>query len=83
MAIFKVQQSMALVILFAALTNLVSAQNINGSENKTTLCIECHGNNGNSNNPQYPSLAGQKAAYIASQLNAFKTGLRTDTVMQT
>ncbi len=36
---------------------------------------------GNSTDPQYPKLAGQKAYYIRSQLYAFKNGVRKSDVM--
>lgn len=44
--------------------------------NKTATCIACHGTNGNSVNPEWPSLAGQNAAYIAEQLQLFKANKR-------
>jgi cytochrome c553 len=31
---------------------------------KASTCVACHGPNGNSTNPMWPSLAGQNAAYI-------------------
>lgn len=44
-------------------------------------CASCHGETGNSTNPLYPKLAGQKAAYLYAQLWAFKQGRRPSTVM--
>jgi cytochrome c553 len=44
-------------------------------------CIACHGPNGNSQNPDYPVLAGQSWRYIYIQLKDFKEGRRTDPVM--
>ncbi|HEY9164237.1 MAG TPA: c-type cytochrome [Magnetovibrio sp.] len=35
-------------------------------------CFECHGPNGVSNLPTRPTIAGQKADYVARQLQAFK-----------
>lgn len=35
-------------------------------------CFDCHGENGISNHPQFPNLAGQNALYIFHQLQAFK-----------
>lgn len=58
------------------------------AENKTTTnpnasnCLGCHGNNGNSSIPTTPSLAGQSASYIYNQLQAFKSGKRTNPIMQ-
>ena len=48
---------------------------------KATTCIACHGVNGNSVNPEWPSLAGQSAAYIREQLNLFHNGKRSNAVM--
>jgi cytochrome c553 len=43
---------------------------------KAATCVACHGPNGNSANPLWPSLAGQNAAYIVGQLKHFKTNAR-------
>lgn len=44
-----------------------------------TACLACHGPDGKGNEPaKFPRLAGQNAQYIELQLNAFKTGKRTN-----
>jgi cytochrome c553 len=48
---------------------------------KSVTCAACHGPDGNSVNPQWPSLAGQNAKYIVQQLEAFKRGERSDPLM--
>lgn len=48
---------------------------------KAAVCGACHGPDGNSTNAQWPKLAGQGAAYIVDQLQAFKDGTRADPVM--
>jgi cytochrome c553 len=59
---------------------------VNGSvENGTAkagVCLACHGMNGNSTNPEWPSLAGQSAAYTAEQLRLFRSGVRNNPIMQ-
>jgi len=45
---------------------------------KAATCLACHGVNGNSVNPEWPSLAGQNAAYVAKQLHAFHDKTRAD-----
>jgi cytochrome c553 len=45
------------------------------------LCSACHGPNGNSANPAVPSLAGQPAQFIATQLIMFREKRRTDPQM--
>lgn len=42
----------------------------------SATCAACHGADGISAIPTYPNLAGQKEAYIAAQLAAFKSGER-------
>ena len=48
---------------------------------KAIVCQACHGANGNSTNPEWPSLAGIGADYIAEQLKNFKEGKRNNPVM--
>ena len=45
------------------------------------VCAACHGANGVSVSATIPNLAGQKAAYLGSQLNAFKAGARKNAIM--
>jgi cytochrome c553 len=45
---------------------------------KALSCQACHGPNGNSVNGQWPSLAGQNAAYIEAQLRQFHNKTRVD-----
>lgn len=40
------------------------------------LCIACHGPQGNSQNPQIPSLAGQPKVFLENQLVLIREGLR-------
>ena len=48
---------------------------------KAGPCAACHGPDGNSVNPQWPSLAGQGAPYLATQLRRFKSGARENALM--
>jgi cytochrome c553 len=48
---------------------------------KSVTCAACHGPDGNSVNPVWPSIAGQNAPYILKQLQAFKDGSRSDPLM--
>ncbi len=49
---------------------------------KAALCAGCHGQGGNSTNPEWPRLAGQSAVYTAAQLRLFKAGTRANPIMQ-
>lgn len=78
----------AIALAFGALSfgTLAQAQAlIEGSAEagkaKSVTCAACHGADGNSVNPQWPSLAGQSAKYIVKQLEAFKSGARSDPLM--
>ena len=44
-------------------------------------CAGCHGEDGNSSNPQIPKLAGQNPAYLYRQLWAFRQGTRESDMM--
>ena len=43
-----------------------------------TTCATCHGPQGRSISPKFPRLAGQKTAYLATQMNNFKSHTRGD-----
>jgi len=53
-----------------------------GKQIASTVCVACHGADGNSVVPTNPVLAGQGADYIAAQLAAFKAGTRPSPIMQ-
>jgi len=44
-------------------------------------CQRCHGEEGNSPDPRYPSLAGQNAPYFISAMNAFASGEKSNRIM--
>lgn len=46
------------------------------------VCFTCHGADGVSEVPQYPSLAGQHELYLANALRAYKNGQRSDPTMK-
>ncbi|MDX1403536.1 MAG: c-type cytochrome [Woeseiaceae bacterium] len=48
---------------------------------KAITCSACHGPDGNSVNPLWPSIAGQHPLYIVEQLQAFKNGTRSEPLM--
>ena len=58
-----------------------AAGNAESGAAKAVVCQACHGQNGNSVNPEWPSLAGLGADYIAEQLKNFKDGKRTNPIM--
>ncbi len=48
---------------------------------RSATCTACHGADGNSINPEWPSLAGQHPKYITHTLQAFKSGQRSNILM--
>lgn len=48
---------------------------------KAVTCIACHGADGNSVNPEWPSIAGQHESYTFKQLQAYKSGARSNPLM--
>ena len=83
----KISYSIFAAVIVALLINLpVFADGlVDGSyEAGQTIAIRCgacHGPDGNSVNPQWPSIAGQHAPYIVRQLEAFQNGERTNILM--
>jgi len=74
-----------ILILFFFLCSFspfIHSADIEAGKNKAAFCLGCHGENANSKNPQYPTLAGQRALYLESQIKAFQSGTRTSPVMQ-
>jgi cytochrome c553 len=66
----------------AAPTLAIEGGSVESGATKAAVCAACHGPNGNSFNPEWPSLAGQAATYTATQLHLFKDQVRNSPVMQ-
>lgn len=58
-----------------------SSGDIEAGKSKAILCSACHGQDGNSINPDWPSLAGQHEKYLTNALTAYKNGTRNNAVM--
>ncbi len=73
----------AVMLLGLGAANMASAAgDIQAGQTKaSTVCLACHGLDGNSVNPEWPSIAGQHADYIAKQVKAFRAGERTNVLM--
>jgi cytochrome c553 len=55
---------------------------VDAGRTKSATCAACHGLDGNSVTPDWPSLAGQHTAYVVRQLKAFKGGERVNVTMK-
>lgn len=75
----------ALIVLLAFHAAAHAESLVDGSagagKSKALTCGACHGADGNSVNPEWPSIAGQHALYTYEQLKAFKSGLRVNALM--
>lgn len=66
----------------AAVVSTANAQgDATAGAGKVAICATCHGNDGNSQIPMNPSLAGQSANYLAKQLQDYKSGARQNATM--
>lgn len=78
-------QSIVLMTLLCSGGAYAAAPEAKGSaeegQAKSTTCVACHGADGNSSNPEWPSIAGQHPDYILKQLQAFKAGERQNPLM--
>lgn len=63
-------------------TPFLQAGDVSRGEELSSACMACHGAEGNSDNPEWPSIAGQSKRYLYEQLQAYKTGDRENAVMQ-
>ncbi len=66
------------LLMFAGLANAADAE---AGKTKAAACAACHGPAGESMNPMWPNLAGQKETYLAKQMKDFRDGKRNDPVM--
>lgn len=67
--------------LFAVATSAMAAGSVSKGKVLSGRCVGCHGVGGVSSNPDWPSLAGQSAGYVAKQLADYKSGARKNPLM--
>ena len=70
-----------LLAAFLVASSPVMAGDVAAGKAKSAICSSCHGPTGISSNPVWPNLAGQKEAYLAKQIKAFRDGVRKDLMM--
>ncbi|MEO8225070.1 MAG: c-type cytochrome [Gammaproteobacteria bacterium] len=59
----------------------LAAGSAEAGQTKSVTCSACHGMDGNSLNPEWPSLAGQHESYLVKALKSFKSGDRQNVLM--
>ena len=73
--------ALAAALFFATAVQPAAAQDIEAGRAKAQVCAACHGADGNSAAPMFPSLAGQTWRYLYIQLKDFKEGRRNNPLM--
>ncbi|MFK7885812.1 MAG: cytochrome c [Gammaproteobacteria bacterium] len=71
----------ALILCVASSTSSYAAGDADAGKARAAVCMACHGMDGNSANPEWPTLAGQHEDYIVTQLTAFQEGKRKNVLM--
>jgi cytochrome c553 len=72
----------AVVLTLSGVTALAQEGSAEAGQGKSVTCGACHGADGNSVNPIWPSLASQHAEYTVRQLEAYRDGERTEAGMR-
>lgn len=70
-----------LLALVIPVGNGFAAGDAEQGQAKSATCAACHGADGNSINPEWPSLAGQHPKYLSDTLHDFKSGQRSNVLM--
>jgi cytochrome c553 len=68
----------AVVVAICAVSQSLAAETIS---ERAAPCLACHGENGQSENPEIPSLGGQTAPYVLIQLYLFREKQRIVEIM--
>lgn len=58
-----------------------AAGSAEAGQTRSIVCAGCHGADGNSFNPEWPSLAGQNESYLVKAMQSFKDGSRQNVLM--
>jgi cytochrome c553 len=74
--------SVGLLSALGSARALAQDGSVEAGQGKSAICASCHGIDGNSVTPEWPSLAGQHENYIVRQLEAYRNGERQDVGMQ-
>ena len=73
-----------IVAVFLAMGAVVGAQAADieaGKAKAQQVCAACHGADGNSQNPDFPRLAGQYDEYLVQALKDYQSGKRKNAIM--
>jgi cytochrome c553 len=68
-------------LVLGALLLLVSRADAQSVDERFTVCLACHGADGQSRIPETPSLGGQPSFFVVAQLFLFREGRRDNAAM--
>jgi len=71
-----------LTLTIACMAPSLRAQDADAGKYAAQVCASCHGPRGDSVSPGFPKIAGQRAAYLETQLKAFRDRTRADPMAQ-
>jgi cytochrome c553 len=77
----KLVAALSVVAVLGWSASALAAGSKEAGQAKAATCSACHGMDGNSVNPEWPTIAGQHETYILTQLKAFKAGDRQNPLM--
>lgn len=77
----KLAATLICAAAFGTTAPALAAGSKDAGQTKSTPCVACHGIDGNSANPEWPSIAGQHEGYFVRQLKAFRDGERQNPLM--
>lgn len=77
----KLVAALSVVAVLGWSATALAAGSKEAGQAKAATCSACHGMDGNSVNPEWPTIAGQHDTYILTQLKAFKAGDRQNPLM--
>lgn len=77
----KLVATLSLVAVIGWSAPTLAAGSKEAGQAKSVTCMACHGPDGNSPNPEWPSIAGQHAGYLDQQLRLFRAGERQNVLM--
>lgn len=78
---FPLRAAGLLAALLSPLATKAAADLEAGKAKVQAVCAACHGANGVSVSDAIPNLAGQRSAYLETQLRAWKDGSRKNAIM--
>src|SRR5215218_8836263 len=70
-----------IVAVALALSTAAQAGDAAAGKEKAKVCAACHGENGISQVPDFPKLAGQHYDYLVRAMTDYKSGVRKNPIM--